>query len=294
MGKGAGAVLFAGAMVAGYAAWRALRDKEQQPQFVVYPAGYDPNAGGVDAAAWLDGGGSSGGGVKSAILGWGLDTLFGALGGSGGGSIFGGGGAGGGHPASGSGGSSGGGRPAGGSTGAGGGYTYDTPPTGGSGLSALLNVIGGAEAPAGYNQVYGGIKGADRPPKALTSMTVNEVLAWQDSIDSRYNSEAAGRYQIMEDTLRDQVRQGVVGGNELFNENTQDRLAENLMKRRGLDDYRAGRISANTFANNLSKEWAGLPVATGSKAGKSYYDKYNGNSARTSVEAVLDAIGGII
>ena len=60
-------------------------------------------------------------------------------------------------------------------------------------------------------------------------MTVREVLAWQDSIDPKYRSEAAGKYQIMEDTLRDEVGKGSVSLNDVFNASTQDRLGVALL-----------------------------------------------------------------
>lgn len=159
------------------------------------------------------------------------------------------------------------------------------------GLSNVLDVIGAGEGgPAGYNAYYGGIKSAHAPPKQLTKMTVGEVLAWQDSIDPLYRSEAAGKYQIMEDTLRDMVARGVVSTGETFSENTQDKLGVALMQRRGLSRYQSGEISAETFVNNLAKEWAGIPVATGKNAGRSYYDGQNGNSATIQLADILGAV----
>ncbi len=176
----------------------------------------------------------------------------------------------------------------------------DPTPTGGGGggLSTLLNLIGGVEAPQGYDQVYGGIRSADQPPKPLTSMTVNEVLAWQDSIDARYPSEAAGRYQVMEDTLRGLVRSGQVSGNARFDRNTQDNIAVTLMKRRGLDDYQTGRISADKFAQKLSQEWASLPAITVDKKGRSatgqsYYAGDGLNRSHVTIDTILSAVRSI-
>lgn len=168
----------------------------------------------------------------------------------------------------------------------------------GGGATPLHDLIGSVEAPKGYNQVYGGIRRNDQPPKPLTSMTVNEVLAWQDSIDTRYNSEAAGRYQIMEDTLRGLKSQGKVGGNELFNEATQDRLATTLMERRGLNDFQAGRISQDQFAQNLSMEWASLPAIFSDKRGRpatgqSYYAGDGLNRSHLTRNQVLASVRGL-
>lgn len=178
-------------------------------------------------------------------------------------------------------------------------YSEPTAPvSGGAGLSGLLNLIGGVEAPQGYDQVYGGIRSADQPPKPLTSMTVNEVLAWQDSIDARYPSEAAGRYQVMEDTLRGLVRSGQVSGNARFDRNTQDSIAVTLMKRRGLDDYQTGRISADKFAQKLSQEWASLPAITVDKKGRSatgqsYYAGDGLNRSHVAIDTILSAVRSI-
>ena len=163
----------------------------------------------------------------------------------------------------------------------------------GRGLRPLLDLIGRAEAPRGYDQYFGGIRPEHAPPRPLTHLTVKQVLDWQDSIDRYYISEAAGRYQVMEDTLRGLVP-GQVSPSALFNAATQDGIAEVLMERRGLSRYRAGRLSAEGFANNLAKEWAGLPVVSGPKKGRSYYDGDGINSATVSVSEVMAAVRGIV
>lgn len=124
-----------------------------------------------------------------------------------------------------------------------------------------------------YQVVYGGIAATDRPAKALTSMTVAEVLAWQDSIDARYSSEAAGAYQVMEDTLRGLVDSGQIDPDAVFNEATQDHVAELLMERRGLSKFVAGEISAEDFADNLAREWASFPVVRDQQGAKRYVER---------------------
>lgn len=179
-----------------------------------------------------------------------------------------------------------------------------TPTVGTSrrGLAPLLRLIGSVEAPKGYDQVYGGIRFADRPEnrvgKRLTQMTVGEVLAWQDSIDRKYPSEASGRYQIMEDTLRSLVAQGHARASERFDSDCQDRLAVALMERRGLSLYRAGKISETEFAQRLSMEWASLPAMTRDKLGRvangqSYYAGDGLNKSHLSKKQVLDAVRAI-
>jgi hypothetical protein len=138
--------------------------------------------------------------------------------------------------------------------------TPDTRATGGAGVGSLLDLIGRHESGGDYNRVWGGIRREDYPAQALTSMTVGQVLAWQDSIDHKYNSEAAGKYQIMEDTLRDLVRGNKVSVLAKFDSATQDEIAVLLMERRGLGAYRAGRISGAEFGQRLSMEWARFPA----------------------------------
>lgn len=171
------------------------------------------------------------------------------------------------------------------------------PPAGGSGLGPLLNVIGRAEAPRGYDQIWGGINLADYPPKPLTQMTIGQVLDWQDSIDSRYNSEASGRYQFIEDTLRRIYRKAGLTRNDLFNAANQDRLAIVLINEKGLSRYRAGRMTPKQFGDKLARVWAGLPVHSTQRGhkrtvqrGQSYYAGDSLNRATISPEAVEAAI----
>ena len=143
-----------------------------------------------------------------------------------------------------------------------------------------------------YDVVWGGIAAKHRPAK-LSAMTIAEVLAWQDSIDAMYRSEAAGRYQIMEDTLRSLYREAGMTGADLFDRAGQDRLAVALLKRRGLDMFLDGRLSAEAFANNLAREWASLPMVSGPKRGRSYYDGDGLNKAGVDVAPFIAAVRAI-
>ncbi len=173
----------------------------------------------------------------------------------------------------------------------------------------LLAFIRQPESRGDYNIVWGGIKRTDWPKRPLVTMTIGEVLAWQDSIDARYNSEAAGAYQIMEDTLRGDPKSGTpalyslagLKASDLFNEDNQDAMAVALLRRRGLDSYLEGKISAEAFANRLAMEWASLPVVTpikrtvGKKSwtvqrGASYYSGDGLNKAHVSPDAFLAAV----
>jgi muramidase (phage lysozyme) len=152
-----------------------------------------------------------------------------------------------------------------------------------------------------YQVVYGGISTADRPLVVLTHMTVSEVLAWQDRIDPRYRSEAAGAYQVMEDTLRGLVNSGHVDPNAMFDEATQDAVALLLIERRGLSKFVAGKMSAEEFADNLAREWASFPVVRDQKGasryvkrGQSYYAGDGLNKAHADPDEFLNMVKGIL
>ena len=67
-------------------------------------------------------------------------------------------------------------------------------------------------------------------------------------------------------------------------------MALALLERRGLSKYKAGKISAEQFGNNLAKEWASFPVVTGSKRGRSYYAGDGLNKAHLGVSEVMDVV----
>lgn len=146
--------------------------------------------------------------------------------------------------------------------------------------------------PSPYHVVWGGIKKEDRP-KDLTTYTVQEVLNWQDSIDSRYQSEAAGAFQIMEDTLR-----GLgVDTNMQFNDEGQKVCCYKLLVRRGLMKFTSGEWNAERFGDSLAREWASLPVhseqrgaSRNVKRGQSYYAGDGLNHAHETPENVIKAL----
>ena len=165
-------------------------------------------------------------------------------------------------------------------------------------LDALLDFIGKLESRNDPNAIWGGVHKADYPPVPITELTVGEVLDWQDSIDTKYMSEASGEWQFMEDTLRGLYREAGVALSEPFDGRTQKRLAVALLRRRGLDEYLDGRIAAEKFAQNLAKEWASLPAITvdrkgRSASGQSYYAGDGLNKAHTTMAAVLDQVRAV-
>jgi hypothetical protein len=154
--------------------------------------------------------------------------------------------------------------------------------------AGILNFIGSIEAPAGYNAYS--YYASSPPPKPLTTMTISEVLAWQERIDRTSKSEAAGRYQIMEDTLRDYLVPTLgLTGREVFNAKTQDQLAYALMLRREWNPKGRNYIE---MANQLAREWAALPLVSGPNRGKSFHHNTKGakNRAQATPEAFLNVL----
>lgn len=141
-------------------------------------------------------------------------------------------------------------------------------------MKSLLNAIGSKEAPKGYNQIYSRAEKIVGKPK-LTDMTLTQIRALQNRmIKGGSASSAVGRYQFLRKTLDATRAEMKIAGTAVWTPDLQDRMAVHLMKGRGLNQYLAGDMSRTTFANNLAKEWASLPVVTpinGKRPGQSYY-----------------------
>lgn len=172
-------------------------------------------------------------------------------------------------------------------------------------VEPLLAFIRYHEAKGDFDAIWAKIKKADRPRKPLTAMTIGEVLAWQDSIDAKYQSEAAGAYQFLEDTLRSIYSPAGLTLSTLFDRAAQDRLAFHLLQGRGLHNYLAGRMTAEAFCNALAREWASLPVVTDVlrknkngtetliRKGQSYYAGDGLNKSLTEADTFLALVKGL-
>ena len=124
----------------------------------------------------------------------------------------------------------------------------------------VFGLIGQLESRSDYNTMAGGGN-----KKQLTSMTINEVLQYQNSRGT--NMKAAGKWQIMPDTLRGLKKSMNLTGDELFTPEMQDRMAFELaMNRKGYRQF-ANATGAEKLAlmgaaqNDLAKEWASMPMA---------------------------------
>ncbi len=152
----------------------------------------------------------------------------------------------------------------------------------------LLEVIAKGESRGNYNAYFGQAGNTDI---RFTEMTIAEVLAWQENyLRQGSPSNAVGRYQIIEPTLRGLVESQQLDTAQLFDTAIQDRLAIALMERRGSIAYIRNEVQAEDFAHNLSKEWAALPQVVGDAPEKSYYDGDGLNASRIDSASILGAI----
>lgn len=155
----------------------------------------------------------------------------------------------------------------------------------------LLDTIAKVESKGNYNAYFGS---ANNNSVQFTSMTVGEVLTWQEKFVKDGNpSSAVGRYQFIDSTLRGLVRDLSIDENEMFSPALQDRLAVALLERRGVREYADNKISREDFAHNLSKEWAALPKAKGDNPEQSYYAGDGLNKAQLSVNEVYASIATV-
>lgn len=129
----------------------------------------------------------------------------------------------------------------------------------------------------------------NRLPKPVTKMTVDEIIRDGVGWIKKYGtlSSAAGAPQIIKKTMVKLKQVMGLTGKELFSPGLQDRMAFQLLRYRGYDQFMAGQLSVEAFARNLAQEWASMPVLAGTKnsrgqnikRGAGYYDGDGLNSA---------------
>ena len=147
----------------------------------------------------------------------------------------------------------------------------------------ILDLIGRYESRGGnYNVLVGG-----RVEPNLTSMTISEVLEYQRNlVNSGAPGSAAGKYQIIRDTLADLVNRGVASPNERFSPATQDRLAIALMEPT-LSKFQAKQASVDQMADKIAAVWAAFPTSTG----QSQYQGVGNNKAGLSRQEFIQSLG---
>ena len=146
----------------------------------------------------------------------------------------------------------------------------------------------------GYNSGYDVTLGfgayADDKSKPLSEMTVGEVKALQRDMlrnpRNKWNSSAVGRYQIVGTTLRGLQDKMGFSDNEKFSPEFQDKLADELLRQRGLAKFQSDPQKYGAwFQNNLAQEWASIARAD---TGRSHYGQGTGTSSREIEEALAN------
>ena len=149
----------------------------------------------------------------------------------------------------------------------------------------LASFIRGAETSMGHDDYYRG--SIITPPKKPTEMTLGEVKAWQkESARRGSKSTAVGGYQFINSTLEKTQAQLGMTDDTLFDAKTQDMLGKALLAGRGWDAWANGQMSDDEFADNLAKEWAALPTASGN----SHYQGDGLNAATRGREQIMEAL----
>jgi muramidase (phage lysozyme) len=158
-------------------------------------------------------------------------------------------------------------------------------PAGVASSGKLLDLIGQAESGGNYNALVGGKRGANTAKEAdLTNMTIAEVQKYQKNMIAQgHLSTAVGKYQMIADTLKDQVaKSGLDPTKTKFDQKTQDILAQQLVNQAGY-----GKQDTATVMKNLAGTWASLPR---DMSGRGQYDGFNSNRASVDPKALANAI----
>lgn len=145
----------------------------------------------------------------------------------------------------------------------------------------ILDFIGKIESSDNYNIIVGGKE------KPLTKMTIKEVRKLQQDRNDQNLGTAVGRYQIIDDKMDDLIRWMNLDENAVFDEKLQDQMGRELLRRRGFEEYKAGKITTEKFVKELSKEWASFPK---DESNQSYYKGVGNNKALTDFNTVKDLL----
>ncbi|MDC0506118.1 hypothetical protein OAN96_00825 [Candidatus Gracilibacteria bacterium] len=161
------------------------------------------------------------------------------------------------------------------------------------GIKGVLSMIGAIEGGNQYNALVGD---ADQYVVRLTSMSISEVLDYQETmVASGKESSAVGKYQIINKTLKGLVANHNLDLNAKFDEKMQDRLAIYLMEEKGLNKFTSGKMSKDEFQLGLSQVWAAIPTGPLGKGDEndSYYGGVGSNRALVSSSKFSEQLGEI-
>ncbi len=155
----------------------------------------------------------------------------------------------------------------------------------GPGSNGLADLIGSGEG--GYNSVNLGLAGGYKSSsRDLEKMTVAEVMAAQ----ARHEFNAAGKYQVIADTLAGAAKNMNLSGSEKFDKSMQDKIFGYLInvKRPEIGAYLSGKSNDRHAAQlGASLEWASV---ANPDTGLSSYASDGHNSASISASQLGEAL----
>ena len=143
----------------------------------------------------------------------------------------------------------------------------------------ILDLISKTEG--GYDSLNPGLH---RPQ--ILNMSINELVAFQNQSKSQYGgTAAAGRYQFL--YPESAAKLAGVPLTAKFTKDVQDKLAVGYLekKRRGAS-WLSGKITDESFMQDLADEWASLPNAQGRFS-------YGGQSSSTTPKMVREALSKV-
>ena len=161
-------------------------------------------------------------------------------------------------------------------------------------MQNIRNMIKSAEITPGAENPYDIQQGEGKQAAVqLTKMTVDQVLALQDQRRKKGlkkgESTAVGAYQIVQGTLKEKIAQLKIQGDQMFDKDLQDRLADALIKQAGYEDYAANPTpdAKKAFVKRLSGLWAGIPKDAGGQTGL----PGNQNKATIDFDTAINSFG---
>jgi muramidase (phage lysozyme) len=161
-------------------------------------------------------------------------------------------------------------------------------------MQNIRNLIQRAEITPGAENPYDIQQGEGKKAAVeLTKMTVDQVLALQDERRKKGlkkgESTAVGAYQIVQGTLKEKIAQLKIQGDQMFDKDLQDQLADSLIKQAGYEDYAANPTpdAKKAFIQRLSGIWAGIPKDAGGQTGL----PSNQNKATIDFDTAINSFG---
>lgn len=169
----------------------------------------------------------------------------------------------------------------------------------------LFSTISGGEGGIdSYNTGVAGSQAGYTPPKAISKMTVGQVMDEQ----AKGSLFAVGKYQIIPDTMKGFVSGAGISRDDIFNEETQDKFKQYVIdqKRPSVGNYLKGAegSSLEKAQMALAAEFASVGVPRDMKKGEyngeypvrdikkgeSLYSDVGGNAASISPEVIAEAL----